>query len=227
MRNEEQKNFVGCVTTHRFNEAHLLADIGNSRVHIYDGKEVLHLLPDEAIAKFGTEKLNYISVNTPLETRIRKETVWTNVSDKVHIPGEYETMGVDRRALCLSRDNALFIDAGSAITVDKVQRGVYMGGFILPGIAALQKAYADVSEVLDVPIDVGIDTTRLHRTTDKQISYGIIASIKSVVEAHRGALPVYVTGGDGEKIASLFAYAEFDETLIFKGMRYALDANEI
>ncbi len=205
----------------------LLADVGNSRIHLYDGTQVVHLPYDEAIVRYGKEEVRYICVNPHIDTRLRNETRWRNVSEKVHIPGEYETMGVDRRALCLSRDNALFIDAGSAITVDKVQRGVYMGGFILPGIAALQKAYAAVSEVLDTPIDVTVDTTRLHRTTDKQISYGIIASIKSVVEAHRDALPVYVTGGDGEKIASLFAYAEFDETLLFKGMRYALDADEV
>ena len=42
-------------------------------------------------------------------------------------------MGVDRRALCLSHENGIFVDAGSAITVDVVEEGRYQGGYIFPG----------------------------------------------------------------------------------------------
>ena len=207
-------------------EYQLLADIGNSRVHIYDGKEVVHLLPDEAIVKFGTKKINYISVNTPLEARIKAETVWTNVSDKVYIPGEYETMGVDRRALCLSHDNGLFIDAGSAITVDVVERGVYKGGYIFPGLSAMLGSYRQISDVLDVTLERSLDLTRLPLTTKEQISYGIIASIKALIEKHRENKPLYFTGGDGDFLAGFFQDAIYDEALVFHGMKRALRASE-
>ena len=204
----------------------LLADIGNTRIHLYDGKAVIHLLHAEAIAEYGDQKVYYISVNQHLEECIQTETVWKNISDKVHIAGEYETMGVDRRALCLSHDNGVFVDAGSAITVDVVERGVYRGGFIYPGLSAMQESYARISPALKTALDTTIDLTRLPLTTKEQISYGIIASIKSLIQMHTEGRSLYVTGGDGQRIADLFSDAVYDETLVFKGMGYALGASE-
>jgi len=202
----------------------LLADIGNSRIHLYDGSEVLHLTYDEALARFGDRRVYYISVKAGIEATLAAYPSWENVSHLMELPGSYETMGVDRKALCLSRDNAVFVDAGSAVTVDVMRRGVYEGGFILPGLAAYRDAYARISPALDTPLDTDVSLVRLPRTTEAQISYGIIASIKTLVESTLGSLPLYVTGGDGEVVASFFKRAVFDETLLFKGMRYALEA---
>jgi len=41
----------------------LLADIGNTHFHIYDGCRVVHLAHHEAINKYRDKKLYYISVN--------------------------------------------------------------------------------------------------------------------------------------------------------------------
>ena len=226
VRNEEPKGVVGCVTTHLFEEGCLLADIGNSRVHIYNGKEVFHLLHDEAIERYAKEKLYYISVNHRLEERIKAETSWENISGKVHIAGEYEAMGVDRRALCLSHDNGVFVDAGSAITVDVVERGVYRGGFIYPGLSAMQESYARISPALKTALDTTIDLTRLPLTTKEQISYGIIASIKALIVQHSKGKNVYFTGGDGKLLSTFFDHALYDETLVFQGMKRALRASE-
>jgi len=204
----------------------LLADIGNSRIHIYDGKEVVHLLPDEAISRYAAQKLYYISVNQHLEARIKADTAWENVSDRVHIPGEYETMGVDRRALCLSHDNGVFVDAGSAITVDVVEQECYKGGYIFPGLSAMLGSYRQISDALDVRLDRSLDLSRLPLTTKEQISYGIIASIKALIEKHRQSKPLYFTGGDGDFLAGFFPDAIYDETLVFHGMKRALSMSE-
>ena len=220
---------VGCVTTHQFNDEAkhwLLADIGNTRIHLYDGKEVVHLLPDEAIEQYGTQKVYYISVNHHLEPRLKRETAWENISDQVHIPCEYDTMGVDRRALCLSHDNGVFVDAGSAITVDVMERGIYKGGFIYPGLKALQESYARISPALETGLDTDISLTELPRTTKGQISYGIIAPIKTLIETLSRGKPLYVTGGDGRTVSGFFANAVYDETLVFKGMVHALRTSE-
>lgn len=200
----------------------LLGDIGNTHMHLYDRDSVFHLSPQRAIKEYGKTKLSYISVNSSLEERIKAETIWINISDKMHIPGEYETMGVDRRALCLSHDNGLFIDAGSAITVDMVERGSYKGGYIFPGLSAMLKSYRQISDALDVTLERSLDLTRLPLTTKEQISYGIIASIKALIEKHREHKPLYFTGGDGAFLAGFFRDATYDETLVFKGMQYAL-----
>ncbi len=200
----------------------LLADIGNSFVHIYNGNEIVHLSHNDAIKKYAQKPLNYISVNQSLENKIIKHTNWKNISSIITLDGAYDTMGVDRRALCLSYSDGVFVDAGSAITVDVMENGIYHGGFILPGLSAALKAYADISPVLDVDLDREVPLDRLPLTTKDGISYGIIASIISVIEKHRGDKKIYFAGGDGKFLSSYLKGAIFDETLVFQGILKAL-----
>ncbi len=200
----------------------LLADIGNTRVHIHDGKSVVHLSHEEAIAEYHSVPLLYICVNHAIKSRIEYISPWEDISDCLSIEGEYETMGVDRKALCLSHPSGIFIDAGSAITVDIVRNGVYQGGFILPGIKAYLESYKMISSALDIELNRGCSLNSLPATTKDSVSYGIIASIKTVIESHKADLPLYFTGGDGEWLSSFFSNSQFDPTLIFKGMQKAL-----
>ena len=201
----------------------LLADIGNTHLHLYDGRDVTHLLHREALEKYAEEPLRYISVKHSMEEMIVAETNWRDISSLVVLEGAYDTMGVDRRALCLSHRNGLFVDAGSAITVDLMEGGVYRGGFILPGLDAARRAYAGISPVLDRKLNRKVSLERLPLTTKDGISYGIIASIKAVIEKHRKGKRVYFTGGDGASLSTLFEEAIFDETLVFQGLKRALE----
>lgn len=202
----------------------LLADIGNTHFHIYDGKKVEHLLYEEAIERYQDKELYFISVNHHLTEKLETIVHWKNISSLLSLEGEYETMGVDRKALCLSHDNGVFVDAGSAITVDFVQDGVYQGGFILLGLKAMIKAYASISPALDVPFNKAISLSALPTTTKEQISYGIIASIKALIDQQREGRPLYLTGGDGKFLSSFFEEVAYDEMLVFNGMKQALKA---
>jgi type III pantothenate kinase len=204
----------------------LLADIGNTHFHIYDGRQVVHLKYHEAIERYRGVPLKYISVNEEIENRIGCIKGWENVSSMIHIPGEYETMGVDRKVLCLSHDNGVFVDAGSAITVDVMVRGVYQGGYIFPGIQAMLESYTRISPVLKTELVEHLDLTQLPLTTKEQISYGIIASIKTLIEKHQKGKPLYITGGDGSVLSGFFRDAIYDETLVFKGMMHALSSEQ-
>ena len=200
----------------------LLADIGNTHFHIYDGNKVEHLLYHEAIDRYQDKVLYYISVNHHLTKEIEKIALWKNISSTVRLKGEYETMGVDRKALCLSHNNGMFVDAGSAITVDIVQDGSYKGGFILLGLKAMIKAYGSISPALDVTLNKDISLSELPTTTKEQISYGIIASIKSLIDQQREGRPLYFTGGDGRFLSSFFEDVIYDEMLVFNGMKQAI-----
>jgi len=200
----------------------LLADIGNTHAHIYNGEKVEHLSYSRAIEKYKNAILYYISVKHQLSSEIAQIASWKNISSLVHIEGDYETMGVDRRALCLSHRNGIFIDAGSAITVDVVEEGVYRGGYIFPGLKMMLKSYAMISPSLSAELDTKIDLTQLPFTTKEQISYGIIASIKALIERHSDGKALYFTGGDGKFLASYFSDAIYDETLVFQGMMKVL-----
>jgi type III pantothenate kinase len=201
----------------------LLADIGNTHFHIYDGKKVEHLTYDDAIEKYRENELCYISVKHHLEVKIEKIKSWKNISKEMILEGAYDTMGVDRKALCLSHKDGLFVDAGSAITVDIMEDGVYRGGFILPGLKAYLESYRSISSVLDMDLNDKISLSTLPTTTKDGISYGIIASIKALIDKHSNGKKLYFTGGDGQLLANFFDDAIYNETLVFHGMLRALE----
>ena len=206
----------------------ILADIGNSYFHIYDGEKIEHLTYEDAIDKYGDEALYYITVKHQLTSQIEEIKKWKNISSSVKIVGEYDTMGVDRKALCLSHKNGIFVDAGSAITVDVVEDGIYMGGFILPGLKAYLESYKSISSALDVDLSEELNLTyllaHLPTTTKEQISYGIIASIKALIDKHSDGKKsnnrkLYFTGGDGKFLSQYFEEAVYDQMLVFDGMQ--------
>jgi len=205
----------------------LLADIGNTNFHIYNGETVEHLSYDDAIAKYQSEALCYISVKHQLSKEIEQITNWENISSLMKIKNEYDTMGVDRKALCLSHATGVFIDAGSAITVDVMLDGIYQGGYIFPGIKAMLNAYAGISSVLDVELNQHISLEQLPTTTKDGISYGIIASIKALIDKHGHGSKLYFTGGDGKFLSTFFEDSVYNEMLVFEGIREALKDKKI
>ena len=205
----------------------LLADIGNTHFHIYNGKTVEHLSYDAAIAKYKSEELCYISVKHQLSKEIEQMRSWKNISSLMKIQNEYDTMGVDRKALCLSHPTGVFIDAGSALTVDVVKNGIFQGGYIFPGLKAMLNSYAGISSVLDVELNKKISLEQLPTTTKDGISYGIIASIKALIDKHGHAAKLYFTGGDGKFLSTFFENSVYSELLVFDGMREALKDKKI
>jgi len=200
----------------------LLADIGNTRVHIYNGDEVVHLTHDEAIEQYSDQELFYITVKHQLKYKLEFLDNWINISDQMVLVNEYSTMGIDRKALCLSHQDGIFVSAGSAITVDIMEKGIYQGGFLLLGLRAYINAYASISPALETELNQNISLEQLPQTTKDGISYGIISSIKMLIEKHQSDKKLYISGGDGEFLSSFFDNAIFDETLIFQGMKNAL-----
>ena len=205
----------------------ILADIGNTHFHIYNGESVAHLSYADAIGKYAKESLVYISVKHQISDEIKQMHTWKNISDLMQIEGAYDTMGVDRKALCLSHRNGVFVDAGSAITVDAVEGGVYKGGYILPGLKAMLASYAEVSPVLKTELKENISLTQLPTTTKEQISYGIIASIKALIDKHSKDKTLYFTGGDGQFLSRFFEGSVYDELLVFNGMQKAIQLESL
>jgi type III pantothenate kinase len=197
----------------------ILIDIGNTRAHVYQDGVIEHINVEDAIVRHHAHRVHYINVNPHNVDALSALASWRNLGEVLHIEGEYDGMGVDRKALCLSHETGIFIDAGSAITVDRVEDGVYQGGFILPGLHACRRTYATISPVLDTPLQADVALDALPKSTQGSVSFGIMASIVSVIERVRGALPLYITGGDGAQLASYFEGAVHDETLVFRGMQ--------
>lgn len=198
----------------------LLADIGNRYAHLFDGQEVRDLEYNELFLRYKDSKIYYINVNPNIQKELSSISSWINLEPFVKLDGAYKTMGIDRQVLLLSANDGLYIDAGSAITIDLKIDNRFVGGTILPGIWRIKECYKEISSKLYIDTLNRVNIAKLPDSTTKDsISYGIIAPIVALIEKiNKDNLPIYITGGDGE-LLSQYVNGKFDRFLIFKGMQ--------
>lgn len=201
-----------------------LVDIGNTQAHIFYDGSVYNLPYELFFKKFQNQKLYYINVNPQLEARLKKNPLWVDLKSFVHLPGAYDTMGIDRQVLLLSRGDGIYIDAGSAITIDKLENNRFQGGTILPGVWSVLKCYKEISPVLALETIQKVNLERVPKSnTQNTISYGIIAPIIALIEKiNTSQLPIYCCGGDGELFVEYLENAHYSKELIFEGIQKVL-----
>ena len=197
-----------------------LVDIGNRYAHIFIDNETITLEHSELFQKFAKEKIYYINVKHSLRAKLQEMDGWVDLEPFVTIKGSYEGMGIDRKVLLLSRGDGIYIDAGSAITIDKFEDSQFKGGAILPGIWIQKRSYSAISPRLEIDDLSRVDLDRLPQSsTQDAVSYGIIAPIIALVEKiNRENLNIYCCGGDGELLASYIDGAIYNKALLFEGM---------
>ncbi|MGM0482095.1 MAG: type III pantothenate kinase [Pseudomonadota bacterium] len=154
----------------------------------------------------------------------------------------FDQLGADRWFALLgyrqvARQHAILIDAGTALTLDWLDKsGQHLGGWIVPGRRLMQdslhRGTANLKELLSE------QCSRLPATNTRQgMSYGVhYALVGAIAQGLDIAQQVFqqqpfeiiVTGGDGERlIQSLqstqsFNYQRIDD-LVFKGLAAAAD----
>ena len=203
----------------------LLCDIGNTSYHFLDAEndfkeDVLTFNPQTI-----KEKVYYISVNKNLENILQSLENWIDLTDFIDKEKYYNTMGIDRIMAVEAVDNGIIIDAGSAVTVDVVKEGKFAGGFIYPGMAAMQKTYKDISPALDYSFNFELNLDKMPKNSQDAISYGYLKTLYCEVMSHK--MPVILTGGDAVVFAKIFKEATVDERLIFTGMKKILQKADI
>ena len=205
----------------------IVADVGNSRIHIMDSISgfVYHLDYQEALERFAKERVYYISVNHTLSSKLKSINNWIDVSNNLVMDGFYEGMGADRKAISLSMGDGIYIDAGSAITIDIVRSNRYCGGAILPGIKSLRDAYSSISKALDIEPKFNIDN--FPKDTSAQIGYGIIAPLYSLILNIRDNDTIWISGGDGRLISQFIKNSIYDEKLVLKGILNSIHKDKI
>jgi type III pantothenate kinase len=145
-----------------------------------------------------------------------------------------EDYGIDRALAALSawtifRNSCVVIDAGTALTVEAVDRdGTVTGGFILPGAAAMARALASETGLPFVLPDMGCLSPG--NSTQSTIAHGIAGGIAGAVdklyEISSGTVGsgvrVIITGGGGEKLLPLLSFrAEYRPNLVLEGLGLA------
>ena len=194
-----------------------LCDIGNSSFDFFrDAKKEKIFVADYELQE-SDEKIFYICVNEKIANRVKNFANWIDLKDFVEMKNYYETMGIDRIMGCEAVQNGVIIDAGSAITVDVVKDGVFMGGYITLGLYASHVAYKELSSRLTYSYNFEIDLDKMPKNSRDALTYGQLGLLYRDVLSH--SLPIYLTGGDAPKLKHIFKDAVLDEELLFKGMK--------
>ena len=194
----------------------LLCDIGNTSYHFYDlqndyKESVKHFNPS-----YVKEDVHYICVHPNIKKELEKLPNWHNLEEKIDRSDYYDTMGIDRIMVCKAVESAVIVDAGSAITVDIVEKGVFQGGFIYPGVKAFSQAFKSISECLAYDINLNIKLSHLPKNTKDALSYGFLSGLVKEITSYK--LDIILTGGDAISLKRHIPKAKVDEQLVFKGM---------
>jgi type III pantothenate kinase len=195
----------------------LLCDIGNTSYHFLDGDESFKKSVNSFNPALIEEKVYYISVNAKVSRQLDYLENWINLEQFIDRQKYYETMGIDRIVALESVEHGVVIDAGSAVTVDVIRQGVFEGGFILPGITAMQKTYENISDALVYSFNFDLELDIMPKNSQDAISYGYLGMLYREVMSH--GLDVILTGGDAQKFKKLFTDAKVEERLLFNAMK--------
>ncbi len=195
----------------------ILCDIGNTSYHflkdLNDYKESVETFNPSEIK----EQVYYICVNQKIKNILDDLRNWIDLSKYIDMSRYYSTMGIDRIVASEAIKDGVIIDAGSAITVDVVKDGEFIGGFIYPGLRAMSETYKNISPALDYAFNFECDLTKIPKNSQDAISYGYLKTLQSEVTSYN--MKIILTGGDAKTFAKIFPDAEIDDSLIFNSMK--------
>jgi type III pantothenate kinase len=240
----------------------LCLDIGNSatKAGLFDGGSLLRTLRttrldagmlSEFISDDRLERAGIASVvpaATPQVAALVAAVVPRPplvVSASVRLPFEMayrtpETLGADRiaaaaggRSLLPEADPLVTIDAGSAVTVEVVAGGRFLGGAIAPGPELLYRALSERTAQLPA-LHPALSATVIGSSTEESIRAGIgvpfIEGLRGLLrrigEELDAPLTVVACGGWGESIAAhLNEITHVEPHLLLHGIRALVELN--
>lgn len=197
----------------------LLIDFGNTHANIYDDNGTYKVSIKEF--KAPIKKFYYINVNLTIKSKIENLSNAVNLDKYIKLKTNYKGLGVDRKALCSFIDDGIIVDAGSAITIDVMDKGSHKGGFILLGINSYYKTYENISSALKQVREINFkhDIDRVPTNTKEAIEFAIFKSIVMSIKDISKDKKIYFCGGDGLELSQYFKDAIFNENLMFDAMK--------
>jgi type III pantothenate kinase len=209
----------------------VLCDIGNSTFNFfYDNKNVKYpigKLPELE----DSRQVFFISVNKKGTRELLKKVrckQFVDLSIFCKLDTGYRGLGIDRAVACCAVDDGIIVDAGSAITVDIMQNGIHLGGYIMPGITQYRESFKRISPELDREFNSGVDIDNLPFQTVDAISYGVFKSIYLMIsDSWRNNKMIYFTGGDGKFLSKYFESSIYESNLLFRGMKKIVEENNL
>ncbi|MBQ0079956.1 MAG: type III pantothenate kinase [Alistipes sp.] len=239
----------------------LVVDIGNSRVKVavIDGDDVIFDCVfdsicietiEDIISRYDVRKLIVCSVrrdtrSTFLSLKKKVET-YLFLDYKTPLPIQiryqtYETLGMDRVAMAVGASSlyevrsAILVDMGTAMTIDILLDGCFMGGNISPGVEMRLKSLHEYTSMLP-KVDAELqedDSLPWGTSTQDAILKGVMHGIASEIEGMRdklkavaGDIPVILAGGGAKLFVNRIKNAIFaDANIVCVGLNKILEFN--
>jgi type III pantothenate kinase len=240
----------------------LIIDLGNTsqKYYFFDGKTladtfILPGAPDEETVQQVVARNPGVSAAI-LSSVISTDQKFINAlqghcslvifdhSTPLPVINRYETpatLGTDRLAAAVGgytmfpKDVVLVIEAGTCIKYELVNRGVYLGGIISPGIAMQARAMHTFTEKLPlVHPDPMMEVPLTGVTTQGTLLSGIVnttlASMEGIIGRYRseyGEIKIILSGGDLNYFDKRLKYSNFARpNIVAVGLNEILDFNE-
>ena len=203
----------------------ILCDIGNTTYHfLINGKHKKYFL-NEKVPKFDDD-IYFVSVNEKATKRLLKKNPHAkNINKFLNFETSYLGLGIDRAVACSFQYNCVIVDAGSAITVDVVENGKHLGGFILLGLQSFIKSYPKISKKLKFEFEKNINLDKIPLETKDAILFAMLKSIILPIKEVSLNKNIIFTGGDGKLLSKYFENSIYKKDLIFENMKRIIDAN--
>jgi len=148
-------------------------------------------------------KLKFISKNI-IFAQIDKQLLEINYSNELGIDRWLGALAVTKR----TTNNAILIDAGSAVTIDFIRndapRPIFEGGLILPGLHLFNQSLVEKSA--DISLKNKVMTAQINNT-DMALMHGFLMSVSGAIEKFLNFYQLdientdfFISGGDAELI---------------------------
>jgi type III pantothenate kinase len=193
---------------------------------------------DSVIISSVVPSVNYI-LNKFADKYFKSEAIFVtpknlkNIELKVDYPNE---VGADRIAnvLALKKyygENAIAIDFGTAITIDVLYEGDFIGGSIIPGINTQMMAlFSKTAKLPQVELkfleySVGKNTIdNIQIGIIKTVVYGIQQLLKDIEKEYKRKFEIVITGGIGKSLQGIIPeFNNYDAYLTLKGLNVFYD----
>ena len=204
----------------------LLCDVGNTSYAFYkNGQSYKELVADFDITSVK-EEVYYICVNPKVLPKLEKNPLWKDVSPMITLQGSYDSLGIDRKLAIPVLDSGVIVDAGSAITVDVIENGLYQGGFIFPGFVAMQNSFKQISSKLDYLLNFEVSLDKIAKNSQDAISYGAFKPLITEIKRLSTDKKLIITGGDGKFLAKHLEGSVYEPNWLFDAMKKIINASK-
>ncbi len=152
-------------------------------------------------------------------------------------------VGIDRllnavaaRSWLAEDENAVVVDAGTAVTIDQVSMGGFFGGAILPGFSLMTRSLHAYTARLPLVRLTSPMPAQPARNTEPALQTGVywavVGAIRALIDGYRREQPealwrLLLTGGDAELLAPVFTEGLVWPEMTLEGIRLSRRGDQV